>query len=180
MTRASEWEHSTIFVWQSEVAIFARKFGCMHLACTLSSFPHHNKITSPRAYVLLFRKRKSWIFISCSPKGSAKKKKIIIIIISDWLYANEFVLGVRNCSGKNNRWLDVGWAGPGLSWIWAGLDLAWLDLILAGPGLAWTWLGWAWCWTLSFGIHLQLVLYYSLACIQHSVHHKDFASLGLD
>ena len=38
MTRASEcqWEHSTIFVqivWQSKVAIFARKFGCMHLAC---------------------------------------------------------------------------------------------------------------------------------------------------
>ena len=23
-------------------------------------------------------------------------------IVSDWLYANEFVLGVRNCGGKNN------------------------------------------------------------------------------
>ena len=80
-------QYTTIFVWQSEVAIFARKFGCMHLACTLSSFPHRNKITSPRACVLLFRRRKSFIFISCS---------------SDWLYANEFVLGVRNCGGKNN------------------------------------------------------------------------------
>ena len=59
----------------------------MHLACTLSSFPQRNKITSPRACVLLFRRRKSFIFISCS---------------SDWLYANEFVLGVRNCGGKNN------------------------------------------------------------------------------
>ena len=80
-------QYTTIFVWQSEVAIFARKFGCMHLACILSSFPHRNKITSPRACVLLFRRRKSFIFISCS---------------SDWLYANEFVLGVRNCGGKNN------------------------------------------------------------------------------
>ena len=47
----------------------------------------YNKITSPRACVLLFRRRKSFIFISCS---------------SDWLYANEFVLGVRNCRGKKN------------------------------------------------------------------------------
>ena len=47
----------------------------------------YNKITSPRACVLLFRRRKSFIFISCN---------------SDWLYANEFVLGVRNCRGKKN------------------------------------------------------------------------------
>ena len=30
--------------------------------------------------------------------GEKKKKKKIV---SDWLYANEFVLGVRNCGGKN-------------------------------------------------------------------------------
>ena len=28
--------------------------------------------------------------------GSGGEKKIV----SDWLYANEFVLGVRNCGGK--------------------------------------------------------------------------------
>ena len=91
MTRASEcqWEaeHSTIFVqivWQSKVAIFARKFGCMHLACLFRT-AINNKSTRMR--ILLFRRRKSFIFISCS---------------SDWLYANEFVLGVRNCRGKKN------------------------------------------------------------------------------
>ena len=57
------------------------------MECEHSIVVHYNKITSPRACVLLFRRRKSFIFISCS---------------SDWLYANEFVLGVRNCRGKKN------------------------------------------------------------------------------
>ena len=75
-------QYTTIFVWQLEVAIFARNL----VVCILRVlFPLCNKIPSPRACVLLFRRRKSFIFISCS---------------SDWLYANEFVLGVRNCGGK--------------------------------------------------------------------------------
>ena len=73
----------------------------------------YNKLTSPRACVLLFRRRKSFIFISCS---------------SDWLYANEFVLGVRNCRGKKNfaagalQYRSTAYrrtvhsAGSGLSW----------------------------------------------------------------
>ena len=86
--------------WSDVNAIFlavpARKIATSnHLEIDSSShhrifrwlFAYYNKITSPRACVLLFRRRKSFIFISCS---------------SDWLYANEFVLGVRNCRGKKN------------------------------------------------------------------------------
>ena len=32
-------------------------------------------------------------------------------IVSDWLYANEFVLGVRNCDGKNNFAAGLGALG---------------------------------------------------------------------
>ena len=35
--------------------------------------------------------------------GKKKKKEKKIYIVSDWLYANEFVLGVRNCGGKTGR-----------------------------------------------------------------------------
>ena len=34
--------------------------------------------------------------------GKKRKEKKKKKIVSDWLYANEFVLGVWNCGGKNN------------------------------------------------------------------------------
>ena len=47
--------------------------------------------------------------IYVAPKVQGKKKKIV----SNWLYANEFVLGFRNCSGKNNFASGVYAAVPG-------------------------------------------------------------------
>ena len=82
-------------IWCSPARVFIRNH--LHLDLTLqvgskrlaswNLLTCYNILTSIHTHAQLLWRRKSFIFISCS---------------SDWLYANEFVLGVRNCRGKKN------------------------------------------------------------------------------